>query len=304
MSATAVSTKFDRIGFIGLGVMGSAQCSNLVAKSGIPVSVFDVVADAVARLTDQGAESYPSIADLAAAVDIVFLSLPGGPQVEEVLLGEGGVFDSARAGTTIVDLSTSPVELAKRLGEEAKVRGLRFADAPVARTRQAAIDGTLSITVGGDDAVVEEIEPLLRTMATDVVHCGPNGAGALMKIVNNTIVFETVVAIAEALTLIRRTGLVDPDVAFQALANGSAASFTLENHGRKALLPDTHPEGIFPAAYMLKDVGYALDAAADVDTMLPAATLAHELLQRTVDAGYALSYHTAVVRIIEGADRP
>jgi 3-hydroxyisobutyrate dehydrogenase-like beta-hydroxyacid dehydrogenase len=293
-------TSIERIGFIGLGVMGGPQASNLVRRSGLPVVVFDLVPDAVARLEELGASSVATIAELAAESDVVFLSLPGGPQVEKVLFGEGGVFDNARPGTIVVDLSTSPVALAKRAGEEAVARGLAFVDAPVARTRQAAIDGTLSITAGGSDETVAAVEPLLRTMATDLIHCGPNGAGALMKIVNNMVVFETVVALSEALTLVRRSGLVDPQVAFDALGNGSAASFTLENHGRKALLPDVHGEGIFPAAYMMKDLSYALEAASDVDTVLPSATLAHELLQRTVDAGYAANYHTAVVRIIEG----
>lgn len=288
-----------RVGFIGLGVMGSAQCANLVRSSGLPVTVYDISPAAVAELTALGAESASSVAELASSCDAVFLSLPGGAQVADVLLGADGVFGAARPGTVVVDLSTSPVELAKRAGEQARSRDLHFVDAPVARTRQAAIDGTLSITAGGDADVLAAVEPLLRTMATDLVHCGPNGAGALMKIVNNMVVFETVVALAEALTLVRRSGLVDPEVAFAALANGSAASFTLENHGRKALLPDVHGEGIFPAAYMRKDLGYALDAAADADTTLPAAQLAHELLTRACELGYAQNYHTAVVRVIE-----
>lgn len=295
----AAVAPIGRAGFIGLGVMGSAQCANLLRSSGLPVAVYDISPRAVAELTALGAESASSVAELAASCDAVFLSLPGGDQVADVLLGADGVFGAARPGTVVVDLSTSPVELAKRAGEQARSRGLHFVDAPVARTRQAAIDGTLSITAGGDAGVLAAVEPLLRTMATDLVHCGPNGAGALMKIVNNMVVFETVVALAEALTLVRRSGLVDPEVAFAALANGSAASFTLENHGRKALLPDVHAEGIFPAAYMRKDLGYALDAAADVDTTLPAARLAHELLGRTCDSGYAANYHTAVVRVIE-----
>lgn len=291
----------ERIGFIGLGVMGSAQCANLVRKSGLPVAVSDLSADAVQRLVDEGATAVGSPAALASEVDVVFLSLPGGAQVEEVLLGTGGVFANARPGTLVVDLSTIPVALAKRLGEEAGKAGVAFIDAPVARTRQAAIDGTLSVTAGGSRAAFEAALPLLQCVASDVVHCGKNGAGALIKLVNNMVVFETVVAISEALTLIRRSGLVDEQVGFDALANGSAASFTLENHGRTALLPDVHAEGRFPAAYMQKDLAYVLEAAADLDTTLPSAALAHDLLSQVVDAGLGQSYHTAVVRIIEGA---
>lgn len=293
--------EFTSAGFIGLGVMGRAQATNLTRKSGLPVTVFDLVPAAVDELVAVGASAATSVASLASASDILFLSLPGGPQVEAVVLGPDGVIENARAGTVVVDLSTIPVELAQRVGARATERGLFFIDAPVARTRQAAIDGTLSITAGGDPEVFAVVEPLLRTMASDVLLCGPNGAGALIKLLNNTVVFETVVALAEAITLIRRSGLVDPELAWKALGQGSAASFTLENHGRRALLPDVHAEGIFPAAYMRKDVGYTLDLAAQLGVTLPAASLAHELLGRTVDGGLALAYHTAVVRVIEGA---
>lgn len=289
-----------RIGFIGLGVMGSGQASNVTRKGGLPVRVFDMSAEAVNRLVEVGAEGAASIADVAAESDVVFLSLPGGPQVENVVLGADGVLAHARPGTVIVDLSTIPVEVAQRVGAEAEERGAWFVDAPVARTKQAAIDGTLSITAGGNLEAFARVEPLLRTMASDVIFCGPNGAGALIKLVNNLVVFETVVALSEALTLIRRTGLVDPELAWTALGQGSAASFTLENHGRKALLPDVHGEGIFPAEYMRKDIGYALELAKQLGVTLPSATLAHDLLGLTVDAGYGKAYHTAVVKVIEG----
>jgi 3-hydroxyisobutyrate dehydrogenase-like beta-hydroxyacid dehydrogenase len=290
---------FERVGFIGLGVMGSAQCINLVRRSGLPVSVSDLSPEAVQRLVEAGATAVEAPAALAADADVVFLSLPGGPQVEAVLLGPDGVFANARRGTVVVDFSTIPVDLAQRLGEAAEAADVVFLDAPVARTRQAAIDGTLSITVGGPRDAFDAVLPLLQCVASDIVHCGLNGAGALIKLVNNMVVFETVVALAEALTLIRRSGLVDEQVGFDALANGSAGSFTLENHGRTALLPDVHAEGRFPATYMQKDLSYVLEAAASLGTRLPAATLAHELLTQTVDAGLGQNYHTAVVRIIE-----
>lgn len=290
----------ERIGFIGLGVMGGPQASNLARKAGLPLTVFDLVPESVASLVELGADSADTVGALAGESDVIFLSLPGRPQVEAVLFGDDGVYANARPGTIIVDLSTSPVALAKEAGERAAALGLGFVDAPVTRTRQAAIDGTLSITTGGSAEDHAAVEPLLRCMATDVLHCGPNGAGALLKLLNNMVVSETVIALAEAITVIRRSGLIDPELAWDALGGGSAASFVLENHGRKALLPDVHGEGIFPVAYMLKDLGYAIEAAEDVNTTLPSATLARDLLQRTIGAGYAANYHTAVVRVIEG----
>lgn len=283
-----------RLGFIGLGVMGGPMCRNLVGHAGVPVTAFDLDAQA---LDAAGADRAGSAAEVAQRCDIVFLSLPGGPQVEAVV---NELLPHARAGQTVVDLSTSPVELAQRLAATLAEAGVTFLDAPVARTRQAAIDGTLSITVGAPDAdAFARVEPYLRCMASEVRHCGPSGAGALVKLLNNLVVFETVVALAEAVTVARRTGLVSDATLFDALAAGSAASFTLDNHGRKALLPDTHPRGAFSAAYMRKDIGYALELAEQAGLRLPAGQLAHELLDTACAQGHDDEYHTVVVRVIE-----
>jgi 3-hydroxyisobutyrate dehydrogenase-like beta-hydroxyacid dehydrogenase len=153
---------------------------------------------------------------------------------------------------------------------------------------------------GGTAENFARAEPLLHLMGTTVTHCGPAGAGALLKLLNNTVLFETVVALAEAVTLARRSGLVADEVLFDVLGSGSAASFALENHGRAALLPDLHPVDAFPAAYMRKDVGYTLELAAELGVDLPGATLAHSLLDRLCDEGYADNYHTSVVRLIDG----
>ncbi len=136
----------------------------------------------------------------------------------------------------MVDLSTAPPRLARRLYEEFNGKASAFADAPVARTRQAAIDGTLSIMVGGTKPTFERIEPLLRHMASEVTHCGDVGAGQTVKILNNMILFQTVVALAEGLSIARANG-VDGKVLFETLTKGSADSFALRNHGMKALLP-------------------------------------------------------------------
>ncbi|MQA01971.1 MAG: NAD-binding protein [Streptosporangiales bacterium] len=284
------------LGFIGLGVMGAPMCHNLLRHSGKPVTAYDIDTAAVAEVERAGGTHASSAAELVAASDIVFCSLPGGDEVEAVVTD---VLGHCREGQTVVDLSTSPVRLVQRLAEVLAGRGVAFADAPVARTRHAAVEGTLAITVGADAEVFARVEPLLRCFATDVTHCGPVGAGALVKLLNNMVVFETVVALAEAVTLARRSGLVGDEQLFDALGKGSAASFTLENHGKKALLPDLHPESAFPARYMRKDVGYALDLAADVGVRAPAGELAHQLLDELCEQGHADAYHTAVVRLID-----
>jgi 3-hydroxyisobutyrate dehydrogenase-like beta-hydroxyacid dehydrogenase len=287
------------LGFIGLGVMGSLQCLNVSRRSGLPLMVFDIEPAKMAPLVASGARPGASVGEVGRHADLILLSLPGGPEVASVLYEDGGLLQSARPGTLIVDLSTTPVavvrEAHRRLGE----RGLGFLDAPVARTRRAAADGTLAIMVGGAAANFARAEPVLRMMGTDVTHCGPPGAGALLKLLNNTVVFETVVALSEAVTLARRSGLVTDEVLFDVLGSGSAGSFALENHGRAALLPDAHPTGAFPASYMRKDVGYTLDLAAELGVDLPGAALAHSLLDRLCEEGYADNYHTAVVRLID-----
>lgn len=296
---SADSTTVNAVGFIGLGVMGSRQCRNIVRKSDLPMTVFDAEPGNVAPLVDAGARAATSARDVAEHADLVFLSLPGGDEVASVLYGDNGVLDGARPGTLVVDLSTTPVDVAREAHRRLVERGLGFLDAPVARTRRAAADGTLAIMAGGSAEDYACAAPFLRMMGTDVTHCGPPGAGALLKLLNNTVVFETVVALAEAVALARRSALVSDEVLFDVLGSGSAASFVLENHGRSALLPDEHPTGVFPASYMRKDIGYTLDLASSLGVDLPGAALAHSLLGRLCDEGLGDSYHTAVVRLLD-----
>ncbi|MDI2030562.1 NAD(P)-dependent oxidoreductase [Saccharopolyspora sp. TS4A08] len=294
---------FSSVGFIGLGVMGGPECANIARKSGLPVKIYDTDADKIAALERDGAVPATGIADVAETCEVIFLSLPGRPQVEAVVRGAGGLLEHLRPGQVLVDLSTSPVDLVQELGRELAGNGVLFIDAPVARTRQAAIDGTLSIMVGAPTPEdFHRIKPLLGCMATEVTHCGPTGAGAMVKVLNNMVVFETVVALSEAISVARRSGLVDPDTLFKTFAGGSADSFALRHHGMKAILPDEHGLGIFSSRYMHKDIAYAIEAATAAGLALPAATLASELLQSAIDLGYGDNYHTAVVRGIDRAE--
>ncbi len=176
--------------------------------------------------------------------------------------------------------------------------GAHFADAPVARTRQAAIDGTLAFMVGADAFLFHRIEPLLRAMGTDVLHCGPPGAGQTVKLLNNMVLSATVTALAEALAVAKAGGLVEPKHLFDAFAKGSADSFALRNHGMKSLLPETHPERAFPVSYMLKDVSYALELAREAGLELQSAGTVKRLLEEAASAGFADAYHTAVIEAV------
>jgi 3-hydroxyisobutyrate dehydrogenase-like beta-hydroxyacid dehydrogenase len=287
------------LGFIGLGVMGEPMCRNLAKKSSSAVVAFDERAEPLEAVAREGVARGASAADVAARADIVFMCLPGEPQVRAVALGPGGLASRARAGQTVVDMSTAPVAVARELGRAFAARGADFADAPVARTAQAAKDGTLSIMVGGDAAVFERLKPYLSCMGTEITHCGPVGAGQAVKLMNNMVVAQTVVALAEALAVARASGAVDPRVLFETLTKGSADSFVLRNHGMKSLLPDSHPtQGAFPTSYIIKDLSYALALAESAGVTLEQASTTRRLMEKTAAAGYRDNYYTAVVRTI------
>ncbi|TDR85495.1 NAD(P)-dependent oxidoreductase [Enterovirga rhinocerotis] len=290
-----------RIGFIGLGVMGEPMCRNLARKSGRAVLAFDRAPEPLARLQEHGVAAAGSLAELASSCSVIFMALPSGKHVEAVCAGEDGLLAAIGPGTLVVDLGTSPVDLTRDLAARFTAKGARYADAPIARTRQAAEDGTLSIMVGADEADFTELEPLLDTLASDVTHCGPVGAGQIVKIMNNMVLVETVVALSEAIAVARRAGL-DGKVLFETLTKGSADSFALRNHGMKAVLPGAFPERAFSTDYARKDLSYALALAESVGVDLAGAKTADALLARSAEAGYGDLYWPVVSRIIAGSD--
>jgi 3-hydroxyisobutyrate dehydrogenase-like beta-hydroxyacid dehydrogenase len=285
------------LGFIGLGVMGAAMCRNLAAKSRDEVRAFDADLDTLAQMDEPGVIPAESIREVAERSDIVFLCLPGGPQVQAVCLGGGSLLTHLRPGACVVDCSTAPVNLARELEARFNARGIQFADAPVARTREAATAGTLLAMVGASDAVFGRVKPLLAHMASDIVHCGRAGTGQAMKLINNLVLFENVVALAEAMALIRHAG-VEPARAFAILSKGSADSFALRNHGMKAILPGQFPERAFSSEYALKDIRYALRLGEEAGLFLTGADNAKELIKRAIRAGFAKEYFPALAKVI------
>ena len=287
----------EMIGFIGVGTMGEPMCRNLARKSGMTVLAADRNPEPLQRLAADGVKT-ASIDEIVANCRTIFLSLPGGKEVEQVCLGEGGILSKVQMGWTIVDTSTAPVTLARRLYAEFEGKACAFADAPIARTRQAAIDGTLSIMVGGTRITFERIEPLLRHLASEVTHCGEAGAGQAVKILNNMVLFQTVVALAEALSIARANG-IDGTILYETLTKGSADSFALRNHGMKAMLPGVFPERAFSTDYALKDLSYAIQMAEDKGVPALGADVARELMERAVELGHGKEYWPVLLRAIE-----
>ncbi|HJO73290.1 MAG TPA: NAD(P)-dependent oxidoreductase [Rhodospirillales bacterium] len=292
------TSTIDTVGFIGLGVMGEPMCGHLTAKCARPVLAFDIDAAPLARLAPGGAVAAASVAEVAGRADLILLSLPGGAELEAVAAGADGLLSLCRGGATVVDTGTSPVALTHQLAARFAERGLDYADAPVARGRAAAQQGTLSTMVGASAGVLARIRSFLECYATDVTHCGDVGAGQVVKLMNNMVLFQNVHALAEALAIGRRAG-VDGAVLFDCLAKGSGDSFALGDHGMKAMLPGEFPERAFSTDYALKDLSYALALAAETAIEASGAGATERLLEASRAAGHAEEYFPAFIEVVE-----
>jgi 3-hydroxyisobutyrate dehydrogenase len=284
------------IGFIGLGVMGEPICRNLVKKSGAGVIVFDLAAEPLARLRDDGAAVAGTVAEIVNKSDIVFLCLPSAKHARAVFEGDG-ILKNVRPGQIVVDLGTSSVNQTRDFAGQLQAKHASWADAPIARTRQAAQDGTLSVMVGASVELYAALEPLIRCFATDVTRCGDVGAGQVTKILNNMVLFETVNALSEAVAVAKRNG-VDPALLLDTLSKGSADSFALRNHGMKAIVPGNFPDRAFSTEYALKDLSYALELASDAGIKIRGAELIGQILQEAIDAGSGGAYFPVIARHI------
>ena len=285
----------ETLGFIGLGVMGEPMCHNLHKKSGRKVMAYDIDPAPLERAREANMGVANSPQDIAKNCDIIFLSLPSGVQLEQVC---HDLNPYMRAGQTIVDTTTAPVALTKSLAAEFKAMGVDYADAPIARTRQAARDGTLAVMVGAKSSVFKRIEPLIACYANDISLCGDVGSGQIVKILNNMIVAETVNAIGEALTIGRRAGL-DDALLLDTLAKGSADSFVLRNHGVKAMLPGLFPLRAFSINYMIKDMKYAIDLAEETGVDVKGARATNEVLEEGANGPLAEAYWPAMLAVID-----
>ena len=292
-----MSETSDTIGFIGVGVMGEPMCRNLKRKTGARVIALDRDAAPLQRLAQDGVAVVASIREVVEPASVVFLSLPAGEAVDDVVHSKEGILAWLRPGQIVVDLSTSPVDLTRRLAREFAQRGATFIDAPVARTRAAAEAGTLAVMVGADAATFDRVRPLIATFASDITLCGPVGCGQVVKILNNMVLFETVIAISEAKTIAERSGVAGA-VLFEALAKGSADSFALRNHGMKAVLPGEFPERAFSVSYARKDLAYAIRLAGETKVDVKGARVADNWFGAAVEQGLQEQYWPVVSRLI------
>jgi len=214
--------KMAKIGFIGLGIMGKHMLRNL-RKAGHELVAYDIVAASVDTVVGDGVERGASCKDVAARTDVVITMLPDGPEVEHAVLGASGVLEGAHTGSTLVDMSSISPIVSQQIAAACTKKGVAFLDAPVSGGEPKAIDGTLAIMVGGDEATFDKVAPLLMLMGSSVVLAGAVGAGNVTKLANQIIVACNIAAMSEALVLADRCG-VDAEVVFNAIKGGLAGS--------------------------------------------------------------------------------
>jgi 2-hydroxy-3-oxopropionate reductase len=284
-----------KIGFIGLGIMGKPMSKNLL-KAGYSLVVYDIVPAAVEEVVGAGAEKGTSPKDVAAKTGVIITMLPNSPHVKEVVLGKDGVIEAARPGSILIDMSSiAPLvsrEVAARLAE----KKIRMLDAPVSGGEPKAIDGTMSIMVGGNKSDFEEFLPLMKALGSSVVLCGEIGAGNVTKLANQIIVAANIAAVSEALVLATKAG-VNPDLVYQAIRGGLAGSTVLD--AKAPLMMDRKFKPGFRINLHIKDLNNVLDTAREIAAPTPLSTEVMAMMQ-SLKEEFGDSDHSALVRYYEG----
>lgn len=265
----------ERAGFVGLGIMGAPMAANLL-RAGFALTVWNRTAAKAEPLVAAGAAAASSPAEVARASEAVVICVSDSPDVEEVVLGPGGVAEGARPGDIVIDCSTIAPATARKVAAALSARGVHFLDAPVSGGDVGARAGTLAIMVGGAPEAFERARPLLEAMGRTVVHVGPSGAGQVVKLCNQVAGALNLLAMAEAIALCRRSG-VDPARMLEVVTKGAAGSWMLENLGPRAIAGDFAPG--FMVELMQKDLRLIAEAAAETRTALPGSMLVQQLLR-------------------------
>jgi 2-hydroxy-3-oxopropionate reductase len=284
-----------KIGFIGLGIMGKPMAKNLL-KAGYPLVVHDINPAPVKELVTAGAKAASSAKEVAQKADLVITMLPNSPDVKQVVMGANGVLEGAKPGMIIVDMSSIAPLAAKEVAAKASEKGVEMLDAPVSGGEPKAIDGTLSIMVGGKKEVFEKCRGLLSKMGTSIVLCGDIGAGNVTKLANQIIVALNIAAMSEALVLGAKAG-VNPETIFAAIRGGLAGSTVLEAKTPMVLSGNFKPG--FRIELHIKDLANAIDTAHEVGVPLPLTSQAMEIMQTLKVDGKAGNDHSGIVQFYE-----
>ncbi len=283
------------VGFIGLGIMGKPMARNLL-KAGFPLSVYNRTPEKMAELEAAGAYACQDYAELVGRSRVVITMLPDSPEVEEVILGAGGLFGYLREGQTVIDMSSIDPLVSIRIAGKLKEKKVNFLDAPVSGGERGAIEGTLAIMVGGEKQVFEQCLPILSAMGKNIVHVGPVGSGGFTKLVNQIIVAVNIAAVGEAFTLAQKAGL-DVQRVFEAIRGGLAGSRVLETKTPMIFSRNFKPG--FKIRLHRKDLKNALDTAKGLDRPLPLTALVQQFLTSLDTRGRGELDHGALAQIFE-----
>jgi 3-hydroxyisobutyrate dehydrogenase-like beta-hydroxyacid dehydrogenase len=286
-----------RVGFIGIGAMGTPMSENIL-KAGFPLLVFDRNPSRTADLAARGVSLGASCADVARRSDVVITMIGQVADELEVVLGDSGVLAGAHPGLILIDSSTVGIVASKKMAAAARELGVGFLDATVSGSVGPARERKLGFMVGGDPEVLEIVRPVFLAMGERIFHVGPNGAGSAMKVIINLMIGMTVLTVAETLTLGRHSGL-DPDQMLEILSETSVSSPHLKNKGR--MMIERNFEPAFALKYMQKDFDLIMEAAHELKTPLFTSAIAHQVYTAANVAGYGEQDYAAVVRFLESA---
>ncbi|MGR8919588.1 MAG: NAD(P)-dependent oxidoreductase [Gammaproteobacteria bacterium] len=283
-------------GFIGTGTIGAPMAARLLG-AGHEVVVFDVTPSATRSLADRGATVAGDVAEVAARCETVFLSLPGPAQIEAVVLADDGLLGAAGALSTIVDLSTNSVALNRHIAATAAARGVSYLDAPVSGGKVAAREGRLAVMVGGDEAAFEAVRPLIESFGEHVFYLGPPGSGTLAKLVNNQIFLCASVLIQEGFVMGAKAGMA-PGTLLDVLKSSSAGPLLSR---APLVLSRKFDLDVFSLGIAAKDIGVALESAADVGASMPMTAAAHGIYEQALAQGLGGEDFFATVKVLEQA---
>lgn len=284
-----------KIGFIGLGIMGRPMAKNLL-KAGHELVVFDFNKEAVADLVSNGAASTETGKDLASQCDVVITMVPNSPHVRAAVLGENGVAEGAKPGTVVIDMSSIDPTESRAIGAELEKLGIDMLDAPVSGGEPKAIDGTLSVMVGGKKELFDKYYDMLMVMAGSVVYVGELGAGNVAKLANQIVVAVNIAAVSEALTFAKKAG-TDPELVYQAIRGGLAGSTVMDAKAPMMLNRNFKPG--FRIELHIKDLNNALNAAHNVSSPVPLTGQLMEMMQGLKADGFDKEDHSSIVKYYE-----
>ena len=285
----------EKLGFVGLGIMGKPMSKNLM-KAGYKLVVYDIVPAPVEELKQAGAEVGSSPSDVASKTNIIITMLPNSPHVKQAVLGKNGIIEGAKKGALVIDMSSIAPLAAREVGAELAKKGVRMLDAPVSGGEPKAKDGTLSIMVGGAKEDFDQVLPILKAMGSSAVLTGTIGAGNVTKLANQIVVALNIAAVSEALVLATKVG-VDPNLVYQAIRGGLAGSVVMD--AKAPLMMDRKFNPGFRINLHIKDLANVLETAHEVGVPLPLSASVMEIMQALKVDGMGDCDHGAVVRFYE-----